>query len=145
MRGAALIVLGLGLLITEMFVASYGLLALGGVVAFALGAVMLVDTDVEGLRIDWPMVLVMSAALGISFLLAGSYGLAAQARRIVTGREGLTGAIGTVLSWAHGAGHVQVEGERWQAVSGDNLQPGDNVKVVAVDGLTLKVKSSGRN
>jgi len=143
--GAALIVLGLGLLITEMFVASYGLLALGGVVAFALGAVMLVDTDVEGLRIDWPMVLVMSAALGISFLLAGSYGLAAQARRIVTGREGLTGAIGTVLSWAHGAGHVQVEGERWQAVSGDNLQPGDNVKVVAVDGLTLKVKSSGRN
>lgn len=143
--GAALIVLGLGLLITEMFVASYGLLALGGVVAFALGALMLVDTDVEGLRIDWPMVLVMSAALGISFLLAGSYGLAAQARKIVTGREGLTGAIGTVLSWAHGAGHVQVEGERWQAVSGDDLQPGDNVKVVAVDGLTLKVKSSGRN
>lgn len=143
--GAALIVLGLGLLIAEVFVASYGLLALGGVVAFAIGALMLVDTDVEGLRIDWPLVLVMSAVMGISVLLAGSYGLAAQARRIVTGREGLTGTIGTVLSWANGAGHVQVEGERWQAVSSDDLQPGDSVKVVSVDGLTLKVKSSGRS
>ncbi|MGP1274472.1 MAG: NfeD family protein [Caulobacterales bacterium] len=143
--GAALIVLGLGLLIAEVFVASYGLLALGGVVAFGIGALMLVDTDIEGLRIDWPMVLAMSAILGVSVLLAGSYGLAAQARKVVTGREGLTGAPGTVLSWANGAGHVQVEGERWQAVSSDALQPGDSVKVVAVDGLTLKVKSSGRN
>ncbi|AZU05050.1 NfeD-like family protein 2 [Glycocaulis alkaliphilus] len=142
--GAALIVLGLGLLIAEVFVASYGLLALGGVIAFAIGALMLVDTDVEGLRIDWPMVLVMSAIMGVSVLLAGSYGLAAQARKVVTGREGLTGATGTVLSWLNGAGHVQVEGERWQAVSSEDLQPGDTVKVVSVDGLTVKVKSSGR-
>lgn len=143
--GAALIVLGLGLLIAEVFIASYGLLALGGVVAFALGALMLVDTDVEGLRIDWPLVLAMSAIMGVSVLLAGSYGLAAQARKVVTGREGLTGAPGTVLNWANGAGHVQVEGERWQAVSPDDLQPGDSVKVVSVDGLTVKVKSSGRS
>lgn len=142
--GAALIVLGLGLLIAEVFVASYGLLALGGVIAFAIGALMLVDTDVEGLRIDWPMVLAMSAIMGVSVLLAGSYGLAAQARKVVTGREGLTGATGTVLSWLNGAGHVQVEGERWQAVSSEDLQPGDTVKVVSVDGLTVKVKSSGR-
>ncbi|WP_429910580.1 NfeD family protein [Glycocaulis sp.] len=143
--GAALIVLGLGLLIAEVFIASFGLLALGGVVAFAIGALMLVDTDVEGLRIDWPLVLAMSAIMGVSVLLAGSYGLAAQARKVVTGREGLTGATGTVLNWLNGAGHVQVEGERWQAVSSDDLQPGDSVKVVSVDGLTVKVKSSGRS
>lgn len=143
--GAALIALGLGLLIAEVFIASYGLLALGGVVAFAIGALMLVDTDIEGLRIDWPLVLAMSAVLGVSVLLAGSYGLAAQARKVVTGREGLTGATGTVLSWANGAGHVQVEGERWQAVSTDELQPGDAVKVTAVDGLTVRVKSSNRH
>lgn len=142
--GAALIVLGLGLLIAEVFIASFGLLALGGVIAFAIGALMLVDTDVEGLRIDWPLVLAMSAVLGVSVLLAGSYGLAAQARKVVTGREGLTGATGIVLSWLNGAGHVQVEGERWQAVSSDDLQPGDAVKVTAVDGLTVRVKSSGR-
>lgn len=142
--GAALIVLGLGLLIAEVFIASFGLLALGGVIAFAIGALMLVDTDVEGLRIDWPLVLAMSAVLGVSVLLAGSYGLAAQARKVVTGREGLTGATGIVLSWLNGAGHVQVEGERWQAVSSDELQPGEAVKVTAVDGLTLKVKSTGR-
>lgn len=143
--GAALIALGLGLLIAEVFIASYGLLALGGVVAFAIGALMLVDTDIEGLRIDWPLVLAMSAVMGVSVLLAGSYGLAAQARKVVTGREGLTGATGTVLSWANGAGHVQVEGERWQAVSADELQPGDVIKVTAVDGLTVRVKSSNRH
>lgn len=142
--GAALIVLGLGLLIAEVFIASFGLLALGGVVAFAIGALMLVDTDIEGLRIDWPLVLAMSAMMGVSVLLAGSYGLAAQARKVVTGREGLTGASGVVLSWLNGAGHVQVEGERWQAVSADDLQPGDSVRVVSVDGLTVRVKSSGR-
>lgn len=142
--GAALIALGLGLLIAEVYIASYGLLALGGVIAFGIGALMLVDTDIEGLRIDWPMVLAMCVALGGTVLLAGSYGLAAQARKVVTGREGIIGSTAQVLSWANGAGHVLVEGERWQAVSGDDLQPGDSVKVTAVDGLVVRVKSSNR-
>lgn len=142
--GAALIVLGLGLLIAEIYIASFGLLALGGVIAFGIGALMLVDTDVEGLRIDWPFVLATSVALGGAVLLAGSYGLAAQARKVVTGREGIVGANARVLNWANGAGHVLVEGERWKAVSADDLQPGDSVKVTGVDGLTVRVKSSNR-
>ena len=54
------------------------------------------------------------------------------------------GANARVLNWANGAGHVLVEGERWKAVSADDLQPGDSVKVTGVDGLTVRVKSSNR-
>ncbi len=137
--GAALIMLGLGLLIAEIFFASYGLLALGGLIAFAVGALMLVDSDVEGLRIDWWMVAGATGVLGVAVFAAASYGLAAQGRKVTTGKESLLGDTGRVLSWADGHGHVHVQGERWQAVSQSPLAPGDTVSVTAVDGLVLTV------
>jgi membrane-bound serine protease (ClpP class) len=137
--GAALIMLGLGLLIAEIFFASYGLLALGGLIAFAVGALMLVDSDVEGLRIDWWMVAGATGTLGVAFFAAAGYGLAAQGRKVTTGRESLLNETGRVLSWDGGRGHVHVQGERWQAVSQSPLSPGATVEVTAVDGLILTV------
>ena len=45
-----------------------------------------------------------------------------------------------VLDWDGASGHVQVDGERWRAISKDTLEPGDTVKIIGLDGLTLKVK-----
>jgi len=138
--GAALIVLGLALLVAEAFVASAGLLALGGLIAFAIGALMLVDTEQEAFRIDWRLIAGVTAALGgATFLLVG-YGLAAQTRKVSTGAKGLVGQTGRVLEWSGGEGFVLIEGERWRAVSTAALQEGDRGKVVTVEGLTLKVK-----
>ncbi|WBQ08878.1 nodulation protein NfeD [Hyphomonadaceae bacterium ML37] len=138
--GAALIILGLILLVAEAFLASSGLLALGGLAAFAIGSLMLMDTEVDGLRIDWRLIAVTTVALaGATFLLV-SYGLAAQARKVTTGEKGLIGMTGQVISWEGAAGYVMVDGERWRAVSQDALKAGDAIKVVSLDGLTLKVR-----
>ena len=138
--GAALIVLGLGLLIAELFVASAGVLAISGLAIFALGAVMLVDTEIDALQIDWRLIAGMTAALGALTFAAVSYGLAAQVRKPVSGRESLTGMEGDVLEWSGAEGFVHVDGERWHAVSRDALSPGDRIKVTGIEGLTLTVK-----
>lgn len=138
--GAALIILGLVLLVAEAFLASSGLLALGGLAAFAVGSVMLMDTEVEGLRVDWRVIAGATVALGAASFLLVSYGLAAQGRKVTTGEKGLIGMTGQVISWDGAAGYVMVDGERWRAVSSDALKAGDAIKVVSLDGLTLKVK-----
>ncbi|MGJ3230406.1 MAG: NfeD family protein [Oceanicaulis sp.] len=138
--GAALIVLGIALLVAEAFIASSGLLALGGLAAFAIGAIMLMDTEVEAFRLDWRLIAGSTAVLGITSFLLVSFGLAAQGRKVTTGDKGLIGLRGEVLDWEGGAGHVLVDGERWRATSKDSLAPGDAVKVTGLDGLTLKVK-----
>ncbi len=138
--GAALIVLGIALLVAEAFIASSGLLALGGLAAFAIGALMLVDTEAEAFRLDWRLVAGTTAGLGLVSFLLVSYGLAAQGRKVTTGDKGLIGLEGRVLDWDGGQGYVQVDGERWHATSREALQAGDTVKVTGVEGLTLKVK-----
>ncbi|WP_270375528.1 NfeD family protein [Marinicauda sp. Alg238-R41] len=140
--GAALIVLGLGLLIAEAFVASFGILAISGLAVFALGAVMLVDTDIEALQLDWRLIAGVTAALGALTFAALFYGLAAQARKPVAGRESLKGMEGRVLEWSGTQGFVHADGERWHAVSKDALAPGDPVVVTGIDGLTLTVKKT---
>lgn len=138
--GAALIVLGLTLLVAEAFIASAGLLALGGLAAFAIGALMLVDTEAEAFRLDWRLVAGTTAGLGLASFLLVSYGLASQGRKVTTGEQGLIGLQGRVLDWDGGEGHVQVDGERWSATSKDALQIDNRIKVTGVEGLTLKVK-----
>lgn len=138
--GAALIVLGIALLVAEAFIASSGLLALGGLAAFTIGAIMLVDTDVEAFRLDWRLIAGSTAVLGVTSFLLVSYGLAAQGRKVTTGDKGLIGRQARVQDWDGAAGHVQVDGERWRATSKDALVPGDLVKIIGIDGLTLKVK-----
>jgi membrane-bound serine protease (ClpP class) len=121
---------------------SGGLLALGGLAAFAIGALFLIDTDVDAFQIDWRLIAGATAVLGLTSFLLLSYGLAAQGRKVTTGSQGLIGMKGRVLDWADGEGHVQVDGERWHATSKDDLTPGDTIKVKAVEGLTLVVKKA---
>jgi len=140
--GAALIVLGMALLVAEAFFASSGLLALGGLAAFAFGALMLMDTDAPAFQIDWRLVAGVTAALGGAMFLLVSYGLTAQTRKVTTGDKGLIGMTGAVLEWSGSDGFVRVDGERWHAVSSDALKAGDRIKVTGIDGLTLKVKAA---
>lgn len=138
--GAALVLLGVALLVAEAFVASGGLLALGGLAAFTIGALMLVDTDAPAFRLDWRLVAGASVVLGGTTFLLVTYGLAAQGRKVTTGEEGLIGLTGAVLDWSGSEGHVHVDGERWKAKSAEALKAGDAIKVIRVDGLTLVVK-----
>jgi membrane-bound serine protease (ClpP class) len=137
--GLALIGLGIALMVAEVFVPSFGSLGIGGVIAFAIGAVILMDTEVPGFGI--PLALV--TALGVlSALFIGAVGaLAVRARRrpVVTGPESLLGSVGEVLRVTEHGTWARLHGELWQVVSTAKLAPGQRVRVTGMDGLTLTV------
>lgn len=137
--GFALILLGIALMAAEAFSPSFGILGIGGLVAFALGAAILIDTDVPQFRISWPALgAVAMASLAMTFVIM-RLALTSRRRKIVSGREELIGATGTVLDWSNGSGHVFVHGERWRAASSDDLPADTPVRITGLDGLTLDV------
>lgn len=137
--GAALILLGIALMAAEAFSPSFGILGIGGLVAFMLGGAILIDTDVPQFQIGWPAVAsVAIASLALTVVIA-RLALVSRRRKIVSGREEMIGASGTVLDWAGGTGHVFAHGERWQAAGAADLKAGMPVRVTGLEGLTLDV------
>ena len=139
LAGLALTLLGLGLMVTEAFVPSFGALGLGGIAAFVLGAMLTFDTP--GYRLAWPVVI--GAAAVSAALLVLVLAMLVRARRLpaATGDAGLIGAEGKVIAWSQGQGEVMALGERWRARADRPLSAGQSVRVVAREGLTLKVEA----
>lgn len=138
--GAALILLGLGLMTAEAFTPSFGVLGIGGVLAFVLGAAILFDTDLPGFGISWPVIVgVAVVSFGFSLIVA-RLALTAGRRKVVTGAEAMIGSVGKVLNWTGAGGLVLTNGERWNATSAASLTPGEEVEVVGRKNLTLEVR-----
>jgi membrane-bound serine protease (ClpP class) len=137
--GLGLILLGIAFFVGEAFVPSYGMLGIGGVAAFAFGALLLIDNDIPGFGIPWPLIAGV-AVISAGFII-GVAGMAARARRrpVVSGASTLLGRGGVVIEFAGGEGWAQVNGERWHVRSTQTLQPGQRVHVTRVDHLTLDV------
>lgn len=138
--GVLLFVLGIVFLILEATVTSFGMLAIGGIIAMLLGSVMLIKTDVEFLQISWSVILpVVALAATVTFFMVGM-GMKALRRPAATGREELLGMVGIVKTALTPQGQVAVHGELWQAISDLPLQPGDEAQVTGIEGLRLSVK-----
>ncbi|WP_210413972.1 NfeD family protein [Luteithermobacter gelatinilyticus] len=143
--GLALILLGLVLLIAEMFVPAFGILGFGGLVALVIGSVILIDTDVPGMTMSMPIV--GSFAFVSGLLLLGIMYMAVKAwhRPVTMGPESLIGEYGEVIDWQDGAGHVRVQGEIWQAQGPAELSRRNRVKVTGLDGLKLFIERDNGN
>nr|WP_245428935.1 nodulation protein NfeD [Phyllobacterium phragmitis] len=140
LAGLALILLGLALMGAEAFTPSFGILGVGGAIAFIFGATVLIDTDVPGFRLSWPVIGgVTLTSLAISMLIV-RMAISSHKRPVVTGSEEMIGAPGEVLDWRGQSGHVLTHGERWSAVSGTPLRKGQKVHVAGIKGLVLKVE-----
>jgi membrane-bound serine protease (ClpP class) len=137
--GLALILLGIALMVAEAFAPSFGILGLGGIVAFIVGSIMLMDTQLPGYQIAMPMI-VAFAVFSVA-LLAIALGLVMRARRrqVVTGVEHLLGMTAPVESLSGDIAWVRLEGELWEAASKESLAVNDRVTVNSIDGLTLQV------
>lgn len=137
--GAALLLLGIGLLTAEALVPGVGVFGLGGVVALAIGSILLFR-DAPGFHLS-PWVIFLTIALSVGFfLIALRAAVRAARRKVVTGAASLIGAAGKVKSWSAGRGFVHAQGESWQARSEAALIPGQAVRVTGRDGLTLIVE-----
>ncbi len=138
--GLGLILLGVAFMVAEAFLPSFGALGFGGLVAFIIGSVMLIDTDVPGYGLPWSLIVpVALASAGFVFLVA-SMAVRARRRPVVTGREDMLGAQGTVLADCDGEGWATVHGETWRVRCATPLKRGDRVRVTGMDGLTLQVR-----
>lgn len=143
--GALLIAVGLGLIVAEVFVTSYGLLAGAGIAAFVGGSLMLVDTPVPEFQIGLEVVVPVTIVLaGITLLLA-IRGVKSRRLRQQSGVDAMIGERGTVITPIDRDhdGKVFVHGEYWAATSRQALPAGANVRVDAVEGLRLRVSTQG--
>lgn len=138
--GLALLFAGLVFMFLELFVASGGILAAAGAVAFGFGAFFLFDTDVPEFRLSITYVLISTAIMAVFVFGVVGYALSAQRRKVVTGAESMVGALGRVIDWNGLDGTVRLEGEIWKARSQSPLQPGQTVVAERVDGLVVWVR-----
>ncbi len=138
--GLALIVLGVGFMIAEVFFPSFGSLGIGGLIAFVVGAIFLMDTEIPGYGIPLPLIAGIAVATAAFMILVGGMAAKARTRPIITGREELMGAGGEVIEAAGDEVWARVHGETWRVRSGEALAPGSRVRVTGVDGLVLDVK-----
>ncbi len=139
--GVLLILFGLGLLVLEVKVTSYGLLGVGGVVSLLLGSMMLIDSPLPELQIG--LRLIIPVTLGIAGILLFLVTLAVNAQRTqpVTGVSAMLHELGYALTPIEpgGTGHVRTHGEIWTASANERIEAGTPVRVTAVDGLRLRV------
>ena len=138
--GAALLLLSFGLFVLEAKFATHGILAVGGAVSMVLGAVMLIDSPVPEMRIHWATAIAL--ALPFSMITVFLLSLAVRARRnkVETGREGMIGETGSVVTELAPEGKIFVHGEYWDAVSPRPVPIGARVRVTAIDKLKLTVE-----
>ena len=138
--GLALVAVGIGLIVAEFFLPTFGSLGLGGLIAFVVGSLILFDTDVPGMNIGLPLITAVASVgglvvIGIAWLAARSRG-----RPVVTGTQGMLGERAEVVNAFEGKGVVRYGGELWSARSSLPLQAGQAVRIARVEGLIVWVE-----
>jgi len=138
--GLALIVLGIAFMVAEAFLPAFGSLGIGGLIAFVLGSIILIDADVPGLEI--PYALIGGAAAASAAFLILVLGMVVRGRRrpVVSGREQMIGAAGEALEDFEREGWARVRGESWRVRSGVPVRQGQRLRVTAMEGLILTVE-----
>jgi len=137
--GLALMLVGIAFMVGELFFPAYGSLGIGGAIAFVIGSVILIDTDVPGFGVPFSLVLGLAAGSAAFLFLVVGMALKGHRRPVVSGREELLGSTGEALEDFEQEGWARVHGETWRIRSAAPLKAGQRVRVVAMHGLLLEV------
>ncbi len=145
--GAGLVLLGVALMLAEVFIGAFGVIGLAGMVAFAIGSVAMFHAAGPGFGLPLAVVLAATLATAAFFLLGLALLIGARRRPVRTGSEALIGAEAKVVSWAGTEGTVRVMGEIWSARSasppGPGAAAGARVTIIGRAGLVLVVAPAG--
>ena len=138
--GLALIIAGIGMLVAELYTPTYGVLGVGGLAAFVIGSLILMESPAT--PVSRPLILGVAVATGGFFLLALGAIVKGQRRPIAIGRGALVGATGRVRQRLAPEGLVHVEGSVWSATcEGEPIEAGEEIVVVEeLPHMRLKVK-----
>jgi membrane-bound serine protease (ClpP class) len=142
--GLGLVLLGITLMVAEAFSPSFGLFGLGGITAFIVGSILLMDTEVPAYQIALPLILGVAVFSGGLLIFAMGALMRARQRPVVTGLDHLSGALAVVESVDGGRARVRLDGELWTVACEESLAPRDTVRVDSIDGLTLHVSKQSQ-
>lgn len=137
--GLALLLLGIGLMVAEALAPSFGILGIGGIIAFSIGGLMLFDTDMEAFQVGIPTIAATATISALLIIATINIALKIRRQRVTTGVELLVGETGLVLADFDSEGQIRVGAEIWHAITDSPLQKGEKVNIMAVDGLQLRV------
>ncbi len=138
--GVALILLAIGLFITEIFITSFGLLTLGGLICFVVGAILLFDTKGSTVSVSWGVIIPTVVLMVVIFLGVGFLVMKTQFGKPVSGKEGLVGEVAVARTELNPEGRVFFHGELWTAHSKAPVQEGGKVRVLNVKNMRLEVE-----
>ena len=138
--GLGLMILGLALMTAEAFAPSFGVLGLGGITAFVVGSIILLDTKVPGFQVARTLIGGVALTGGLVFLLTAAFLVRARRQAVVTGPEQLLRETATALEDFEHTGMVRLHGEIWRAHSATPVRQGQRLRVLRVTGLTVEVE-----
>jgi membrane-bound serine protease (ClpP class) len=138
--GLGLMALGICLIVMETLLPSFGILGIGGIVAFVMGSIMLLDTDVPGYDIPLGIIAAIATAAGLLVLVTLSLLLRSRRKPVVSGHEAMLGAEAEVLEDFDSEGWVHVHGETWRALVQRPVKKGERLRVKAQTGLQLTLE-----
>lgn len=138
--GVALILLGIALMVAELFAPSFGILGIGGAVAFVIGSLILMDTDIEAFQLSTPLVIVVAIITTLFVFTLVSLAIKQRHKPVVSGKEQMIGSTGEATMAFEELGHIRIHGELWEVKSKEPVGEGQQVKVYDMQGLTLLVE-----
>lgn len=138
--GLALLLLGVGLMVAEAYQPSFGMLGIGGLAAFVIGSIILMDTRAPGFGIDITVIVTFAITSVLVFVVAIGMALRARRRPVVSGLEELVGGTAVAIDDFDREGRVAIHSEHWNAQASSPVLKGQQVKVTSIKGLTLVVE-----
>lgn len=138
--GLGLIILGIIFMSAEAFIPSFGALGIGGLIAFVIGSIMLIDTDAPGYGISPALIATVSVTSAAFFIFVLGMVVRARERPVVSGQEQMIGAQGTAREDFSDQGWVHVHGETWRARTHRPVRRGQRVRVTGMDELLLEIE-----
>ena len=138
--GAALLLVGIALMVAEAFIGSFGVIGVGGIAAFIIGSIIMFPSNTPDFGLSLPVVIAAGViTAGLLVLVLGLL-VRSRRRRVVTGGEAMIGAEGETVEWQGESGKIRVMGEIWYARAPSPLEPGTRIRVVGRDDLVLTVE-----
>jgi membrane-bound serine protease (ClpP class) len=139
--GILLIIFGVILMFTDLFVPSFGILTIGGLISFLIGSLTLFDVERFPVNVSLGLILGATITTALFFIFAAGSGIKIQKKKVTTGIEGMIGIEGEVKKKIAPKGEVLVRGEFWEAESPEGeIEEGVKIEVVDVKGNLLIVK-----
>ncbi len=138
--GLALIGVAIIFFILEVYITSYGLLSIGGIVSLIIGSLLLFQSSAPYFRLSLSLIIIVAILTVVFFSFIIGWAIRAHKRKVTTGKEGLIGEIGIATTDLNLEGTIKIHGELWNAESLEGkINQGEKIKVVQVDGMKLKV------